>query len=593
MGEPIEAIENSVRSLNITDDARQDHGQTPPGAIPSYALSIEDIIQKLVQSTNAITLQAQSVRSLAIDTKTHGNLFTMEARTLEGGIEDLTSITSNLQNTINMLNEAKEHSVINYLRSFRSKDEGIVSELLSHFDKQIRDIIKKVLHDNRDREVLWRVAEECFNQITSNSGKLGTCYYFDKMDENTLEWPYDPDFESEQYEEHHNRLEVDKVYAADHQKALDKRFKDREDVSVMERKCWLEFWMRVLNGSPAGPTLFYPPASSDIQDLDLVDVPQYLFRTFDTKSSGINNKSVIASTASQSKSPKFRTDILKLKRHRIAELLSMHLDKPCIGGSNIDNLMSWTSSLLFAMQYAIWRRKSFKFMICTVDSSKFPRGQFVQDICLLKAYHAAAKERGGDVFRMFDLRLRNEDFYNGEYLSQGILNHKHRSCVVSLEQLIRAGLYDLYPEFEDARGNEMWTKRVLELRQNWSAEQTTTDQEIQLALYIAKECFPQFELTDIATVLLSFKNRKHRSREPTSKCPRLYFRLKFILQAVLNTRYNPDLSERLWPEWADKPVEVRRYSIATQAVNAHEASPRALDESLLLHNHKIIREIFD
>lgn len=30
-------------------------------------------------------------------------------------------------------------------------------------------------------------------------------------------------------------------------------------------------------------------------------------------------------------------------------------------------------------------------------------------------------------------------------------------------------------EFEDPRGSEQWTKRVMELRQSWSAEQETMD----------------------------------------------------------------------------------------------------------------------
>ena len=69
----------------------------------------------------------------------------------------------------------------------------------------------------------------------------------------------------------------------------------------------------------------------------------------------------------------------------------------------------------------------------------------------------------------------------------------------------------LYPEFEDARGSEKWSKRVMELRQNWSAEHVTTDREIQLAFEVARNCFAEFDSFEIASILLTFKNRKYFS----------------------------------------------------------------------------------
>ena len=83
----------------------------------------------------------------------------------------------------------------------------------------------------------------------------------------------------------------------------------------------------------------------------------------------------------------------------------------------------------------------------------------------------------------FDFRLENEDFYNGEYLSQGAVNHTDRSYIVSLEHLIKAGLFQLYSEFEDARGSENWAKRVLELRRNWSAESSQCLKTLNIPTY--------------------------------------------------------------------------------------------------------------
>jgi hypothetical protein len=61
--------------------------------------------------------------------------------------------------------------------------------------------------------------------------------------------------------------------------------------------------------------------------------------------------------------------------------------------------------------------------------------------------------------------MQREGYYdNGEYLSRGIVVHQNRSCVISLENLIKAGLYELYPELDDPEGKEKGMNRVRELR---------------------------------------------------------------------------------------------------------------------------------
>jgi len=89
--------------------------------------------------------------------------------------------------------------------------------------------------------------------------------------------------------------------------------------------------------------------------------------------------------------------------------------------------------------------------------------------------------------------------------------------MVSLEQLIEAGLYDLYLEFNDAASREEWPKRVRHLRQDWLTEQGTTDREIELALRVGRECFGHFELCDISSVILTLKYRKMSKPERSSE----------------------------------------------------------------------------
>jgi hypothetical protein len=195
-------------------------------------------------------------------------------------------------------------------------------------------------------------------------------------------------------------------------------------------------------------------------------------------------------------------------------MLYSHLTKSCFGGEDDDNLMSWSSSLLFVIQYAIWRcykrrRDTTKVAICTIDTRKFPHGQFVRDMSLLRAYRESP-ELDQEMQSFFSFRLEKPYYDNGEYLSQGVLHHAGRSSVVCLAQLIRTGLHDLYPEFADPTVMNSWTNRVGSLRSRWSNEHTTTPLEIKRAVEIARACFEGLDTADVALLLLAFKNRKLR-----------------------------------------------------------------------------------
>jgi hypothetical protein len=81
----------------------------------------------------------------------------------------------------------------------------------------------------------------------------------------------------------------------------------------------------------------------------------------------------------------------------------------------------------------------------------------------------------------------------------------------------QAGLFELYPEFADSEGGEKWANRVCELRQMWSEEQVTTEREIRLATQVARKCFSRFPPFDIASMLLTFKYRRHPGPGPMGK----------------------------------------------------------------------------
>jgi hypothetical protein len=211
----IEDMANFVRDLSIIGDEPQNHGQEPLRSTGNHLASLQDAIQMLVQSTNTITSQARYIKSVADDANSSGNWPITEVCSLHEGIKKLANIAINLKTTIDALNEATERSVIIHLKSLGSQSAAIIferrppiQELFSHFDKKIRNIIREVLNNTSDQNMLWKVAEECYKQAASPSGILHADDYFIPLEEACLQWPYDPDFESEEYYEHENRLDV-------------------------------------------------------------------------------------------------------------------------------------------------------------------------------------------------------------------------------------------------------------------------------------------------------------------------------------------------------------------------------------------------
>ena len=425
-----------------------------------------------------------------------------------GGIElgeDARDNVASPQQASRSTDEATERDVIETLGLLGSWSSNHGVKLLSHFDGEIRAIVREVLHTTKDESLLWTVAEKCYKQAASHSGSLHADHYFCPLEEAELGWPYDEDFESEKFYEHEENM-ADDDYARNFQKEIDRRSEERQ----RKRQNWVDFWVNVLHNVPAGPTLFYPPANNISQFLHFEYLPQYLFRTFDSGSSGTNNESVIASQASTARPPKReRIDLLTLSKSEVIESLRMHFEKGCFDANYTDNLMSWTSSFLFAIQYAIWRnqwRSKWDIKICVVDTRLFAEGQFAGAAWLIESFQPIHRMRAS-IRKSFQHHLGDSEYYNGEYLSQGRVHIANRSCVTSLKLLEEAGLFQLYPDL-NVSGNTEWTKRVRALREAWSDERGTSENSIVLALQIARRCFPQFAPVDTAILLLTLQNRK-------------------------------------------------------------------------------------
>ncbi|KAF5618484.1 uncharacterized protein FTJAE_12182 [Fusarium tjaetaba] len=388
-----------------------------------------------------------------------------------------------------LLNDAAIQDIVRQVVSLGGKASFNIGALLEHFKKPIERIAQGVIQEAKSDEILWKTAEECYHQAVRPSGDLN----------------------------------------------LEKHLAIIVLLQSEEKKDnWVKFWIQSLCNCPGSPTLFRPEdacAFGDSAKRPPKHMTRYLFRAYDANSTGRNDEEVMASISSQhDEANHHRTDIFSMDYQEASEMLHQHLHKGLSGTWVTNNLVSWSSSLIFVIQYANWRFCNSWFSqqndisICAVDTSKFPRGQFAKDKWLLNCFKHAELSDQENRFR--DLRL-NEDHNNGEYLSQGFLHISKRSCTLSLRGLIDAGLWNLYPEFNinvERGGGEghvrtHWPDYAKTLRLQWYIIQKTTKADVNCALHIAEGCFPGFDQDDMALLLLSFRERKLHPEEPSFQDP--------------------------------------------------------------------------
>ena len=121
-----------------------------------------------------------------------------------------------------------------------------------------------------------------------------------------------------------------------------------------------------------------------------------------------------------------------------------------------DEFISWTSSLLWALQFAIRKTKKsseHELRVCVLDTSRFDTGTFLSASRLIQAFGLSAFE---------DCIVK---YHTTTYLVHGSLNVRNCSSTVSLAYLRENGLFDLMPELEDERWKPKLFLRVRNLRQ--------------------------------------------------------------------------------------------------------------------------------
>ncbi|KAJ5636266.1 uncharacterized protein N7484_009579 [Penicillium longicatenatum] len=265
---------------------------------------------------------------------------------------------------------------------------------------------------------------------------------------------------------------------------------------------------------------FHPHEGEKWLNDNFQKVPQYLFRvSFHRKSDGETTKIWAKSKDAKESNTGQETNILDGDRTDMADMLWRHLQWR---SGSPSNLLSWTSSLLFALQYMFYRHHRDRvaledITLFIIDTAQFPKEAFARDMDLIS------------IFSKFDSRLRNlqelrtrntsncsECYYFGEYFSQGALKIEGKCGSATAREIIDNGLFYLRAEFIDSLNDEKkWAKRVLELRQCFIevkvGDETQDELELQVAVAFGiGSLFGSSWAPPIAASLLGLRPRSAR-----------------------------------------------------------------------------------
>lgn len=224
---------------------------------------------------------------------------------------------------------------------------------------------------------------------------------------------------------------------------------------------------------------FSPQADSGMAKTALDDnIPRYLFRVVSPNSHGYTDERWVRSmSAHQNRSSSMEdifTNLDREKRTNIARALNSHLQW-CSKCEVEDNFVSWTSSLLSAIQYIYYRHVSSRDGSCLaeiklyiIDTTQFPRGTFLRDLDLIDTFCGS----DCDLKRFQDMR-NGPEYYFGEYLSQGPLKIENKCQMIPADILFEKDrLRRIQPQFAEVAqirrdtvgGKPPWAKEVNRLR---------------------------------------------------------------------------------------------------------------------------------
>lgn len=258
---------------------------------------------------------------------------------------------------------------------------------------------------------------------------------------------------------------------------------------------------------------------------DADETPRYLFRVFTPYSQGTTDTHWVKSMAASHGLLCSEADIFSIEnKHRAADMLNRHLRWQPIQGNN---LVSWTSSLLFALVYIFHLRASIhngatldEIQLLVVDTATFPKGVFMRDLDLMRAFSSLDQNlRNVEDLRHTKSKWSSSYFYFGEYLSQGALKVEGRCRMVSAQNIVDGGLYTIRKEFRDFADwkqeprSARWANVVIKTREVFhydiSQRREMSKRAMKAVLRISRQFGPDFQ-TPIAANLVAIAAPRYR-----------------------------------------------------------------------------------
>lgn len=165
--------------------------------------------------------------------------------------------------------------------------------------------------------------------------------------------------------------------------------------------------------------------------------------------------------------------------------------------------ISWTSSLLWALQYAVRKRAKRKdqdISICVLDIQQAPVQLSIYPVPTLLC--------------VYGIPSQGRDYYHAEYLAHSMIEVSGRSLsVISFKGLIAGGLFEFLPELDDKIGRHLLAKRVTQLR----SEYFTHPRKVSPGeLHVAKRLAAGFGSSWILPMSLAFLSLRLREKEDES-----------------------------------------------------------------------------
>jgi hypothetical protein len=178
MTDTIEEATRRIAGLEITEDTPEQQPTPATDLFSDEPTDPEDAINKVIEAAQALYLQSQRMKDHVIEAKEWGVPLLPVSLSLKSLSSDLTRLSTRTQQEAESLEEAKVSSVVKQVVLLRNPKSSSTKELLAHFDDDIRKIAREIVSSCEKHDVLWKLAERCFDQASRPSGSLNVANYF-------------------------------------------------------------------------------------------------------------------------------------------------------------------------------------------------------------------------------------------------------------------------------------------------------------------------------------------------------------------------------------------------------------------------------